>query len=280
MDSGNQAQIEQWDGRVGAKWAEMQGRLDAMLAGATAALVEAIGPVAGLNVLDIGCGSGVTTERLLEGGASVTGVDVSEPLLAAAALRTGGRATLVRADASAWRGEAPFDMAVSQFGVMFFADPVAAFRNIGTNLKPGARLVFCCWRPVTDNPWVTVPMGAVRDLLPEAPPPVPHAPGPFGLADRARTEGILAEAGFTGVTIRPAEIGLEMAAAGGVDKALELTLQIGPVASALAEADEAVKAEAKARLRAALAPFAHDGRVEFPGAIWLAEAVRGPEFLS
>ena len=63
----------------------------------------------------------------LEGGAEVTGVDVSGPMLAVAAKRTHGRATLIQADASVWNGDAPFDLAVSQFGLMFFADPDAAF---------------------------------------------------------------------------------------------------------------------------------------------------------
>jgi SAM-dependent methyltransferase len=275
MTESNQAQIELWDGRVGAKWAEMQARLDTMLAGATAALAQRVGPVSGLRMLDVGCGTGVTCALWLQSGAEVTGVDVSAPMLAVAADRTGGRATLVKADAAQWRADAPFDLAVSQFGVMFFDDPVAAFANIASNLRPGGRLVFCCWQPVRENGWVTVPMGAIRDLLPETPPPAPDAPGPFGLADRDRLQAILASAGFGDIRISPVAFPVVMTEAGGVEEALALALQIGPAASALAEAGEQMRPVAAERLRAALSAHDQDGRIELRGAIWLVEAVRG-----
>jgi SAM-dependent methyltransferase len=274
MTEANRAQIDQWDGRVGQKWAELADRLDVMLQAPLDLLAAAAGPVAGLRVLDVGCGSGASSLRWLDGGATVTGVDVSSGLLAVAQARTGGRAELVLADAAAWRGDAPFDLLLSRFGVMFFADPVSAFENLAANLRPGARLLFCCWRGAAENGWVTVPMGAIRDLLPAAPPPDPHAPGPFAFADSARVEGILARAGFREIRVSPHDIPVVMAADGGVGAALALALQIGPAASALAEADEAVRGQAKERLRTALARHEQDGRVVLDGAIWLVEAVR------
>ena len=131
MSESNQAQIDLWNGRVGDKWAAMQVSLDAMLAPATAELKARAGPVAGQRVLDIGCGTGETCTIWLGGGAEVTGVDVSAAMLAVAADRTGGKATLVQADASVWRGDTPFDLAVSQFGLMFFADPDRALPHRG-----------------------------------------------------------------------------------------------------------------------------------------------------
>lgn len=274
MSGSNQAQIELWDGQVGRKWADLAGRLEAMLGAATAVLVAQAGNVAGLRLLDIGCGAGATCARWLEAGAEVTGVDVSTDMLAVAAARTGSRARLLQADASEWREARPFDLVVSQFGVMFFADPLAAFANMAANLKPGGRLLFCCWRPVTENGWVTVPMGAIRDLLPDAPPLVPHAPGPFALADRDRLAGILERAGFCDVRISPHDIPVVMSETGGVGDALGLALQIGPAAAALAEAGEEVRPVAKERLRAALARHETGGRVALGGAIWLVEAKR------
>lgn len=274
MSDSNKAQIDLWNGRVGEKWAAMQVSLDAMLSHATAELKARAGSVSGQRVLDVGCGNGETCVIWLDGGAEVTGVDVSAAMLAVAAARTHGKATLVQGDASVWRGDAPFDLAVSQFGLMFFADPDTAFAAIAANVRPGGRLLFTCWRAVKENQWVTTPMGAIRDLLPESPPPMPHAPGPFSLADRDRLAGILERAGFTDVAINPLDFPVRFASEGGVDAAVRLAMQIGPSGSALAEASKEVRAVAAERLKAALAPHERDGLVTLGGAIWMVEAVR------
>lgn len=280
MSGSNKAQIDLWKGRVGDKWAAMQVSLDAMLSHATAELKARAGSVSGQRVLDIGCGTGETCTIWLDGGAEVTGVDVSTPMLAVAAARTNGKATLVEADASVWRGDPPFDLAVSQFGLMFFDAPDVAFSNIAANIRPGGRVLFTCWRASAENQWVTAPMGAIRDLLPTTPLPAPNAPpatpgpGPFALADRDRLSGILERAGFTDVTINPFDFPVCLATEGGVEAALYMVMQIGPSGAALAEASDEARALAPERLRAALAPHDRDGLVTLGGAIWIAEAVR------
>jgi SAM-dependent methyltransferase len=274
MAADNQMQIDLWKGRVGDKWAALRPQLDAMLAAVTAELAARVGPVAGLRVLDIGCGTGVTCAIWLAGGADVTGVDVSTPMLAVARDRSDGKARLIEADAAVWRDSSAFDLAVSQFGVMFFADPQSAFANIAANIRPGGRLVFACWRPVGENPWATLPMSAVRDLLPPQPVPAPNAPGPFALGDRDRLRDILDGAGLAGIVIAPFDFPVVMADAGGIDRAVQLLLQIGPAAAALGEADDAARAAAPDRFRTALAPHQSGGRVTLGGAVWLVEAVR------
>jgi len=97
-------------------------------------------------VLDIGCGTGETCAIWLDGGAHVTGVDVSAPMLARAAERTQGKVRLLEADASQWVSDTPFDLVVSRFGAMFFAAPDQAFATISANVRPGGRLLFTCWR--------------------------------------------------------------------------------------------------------------------------------------
>ena len=274
MSESNKAQIDLWNGRVGEKWAAMQVSLDAMLSSVTAELKARAGSVSGQRVLDIGCGTGETCAIWLDGGAEVTGVDVSSPMLAVAADRTRGQAALVEADASVWMGDAPFDLAVSQFGLMFFSAPEAAFATIAANIRPGGRLLFTCWRAMAENQWVTTPMGAIRDLLPAGPPSVPHAPGPFALADRDRLGGILGRAGFVDVAINPFDFPVCLARESGVDAAVGLAMQIGPSGSALAEASQEVRAIAAERLKLAFAPHDRDGLVTLGGACWLVEAVR------
>jgi SAM-dependent methyltransferase len=252
----------------------MQDSLDAMMAPAAAELKARVGSVSGQRVLDIGCGSGETCSTWLAGGADVTGVDVSEAMLAVAASRTKGKVKLIQADASVWKAESLFDLAVSQFGVMFFADPDVAFEAIAANIRPGGRLLFTCWRQIKENSWVTTPMSAVRDLLPESAPLVPQAPGPFALSDRDRLQRILERAGFADITITPFDFPVCVATAGGAEAAVRFVMQIGPTSVALAEVGKETRALAAERLKAALALYESDGVVMLGGAMWMVEAVR------
>ena len=270
----NAAQIELWNGRVGEKWAEMQVNLDAMLAHVTAELKARAGSVEKLQVLDIGCGTGETLAIWLAGGAVATGVDVSAPMLAVAAQRVGGRASLIKADAAQWRAEAQFDLAVSKFGLMFFADREAAFRNIAENIKPGGRLLFACWRPLQENAWVTLPMAAIADLLAPGAAVAPDAPGPFALADKDWLGGMLERAGFEDITIQPFDFPVVLAAQGGAPVAVRMATQIGPTASALTGVGREVFDTARQRLRAIMAEHEQAGVVALGGAIWIVDAKR------
>ena len=274
MSEKNKAQIDLWNGRVGEKWAAMQVSLDAWVAPATRELQKRAGSVAGQRVLDIGCGNGETCTLWLDGGADVTGVDVSAAMLAVAAQRTEGRAAMIQADASDWKGSTPFDLAISQFGLMFFADPDVAFANIAANIRPGGKLLFTCWRPVVENQWVSLPMEAIQDLLPVAPAATSYAPGPFSLSDSDRLRGIVQRAGFADIDIRAFDFPVCLASEGGVDAAVRFAMQIGPTAAALAEVAKELRHAAADRLRAVLAPHDSSGFVGLGGAIWIVEASR------
>ena len=95
-----------------------------------------------------------------------------------------------------------FDLGFSQFGVMFFADPVAAFRNIRRALKKHGRLVFACWRSPAEHTWSSVPESAAKPFLPAAPPVDPDAPGRFSLRQPDRIKQVLSGAGFYGIEIQ------------------------------------------------------------------------------
>ena len=274
LNEPNTAQIEYWNGRAGEKWSAMQTSLDVMLASATAELKRRVGIVSGQRVLDIGCGTGETCLIWLDGKASVTGVDVSAPMLALAADRTKGKVELIKADASRWISNTPFDLAVSRFGVMFFDDPGQAFTTIAGNIRPGGRMVFVCWRQQKENAWVTTPMEAIRDLLPESPPAESHAPGPFALADKERLKGILERGGFGNVSIESHDLQVCLANDGGVDAAVGFITQIGPSGAALAEATNQTRAIAAERLKKVLAPHEKNDRVTLGGAVWFVEAIK------
>jgi len=271
----NSEQIEYWNGAAADTWAAQQERLDRQLDPLGRAALRALVPRPGEHVLDVGCGSGQTTLQLADAvgpGGRVVGLDLSSQLLAAARRRNpSAHVAFERADAQTHAFDQPFDAIYSRFGVMFFADPVAAFANLRRALKPGGRMAFVCWRAQAANPIMTVPIAAAATHLPPLPPPLdPDAPGPFALADSARLGRILEAAGFGGVAITPHDEPI-----GGNDRAgtLELALQIGPLGRYLREHPERLAAVV-GPVRAALEPFIVDGIARIPSATWIVTASR------
>jgi SAM-dependent methyltransferase len=275
----NASQIEHWNGAAGETWVKLQARLDVQLAplGRRAMDQAAIRP--GEAILDIGCGTGQTTLELAErvgGSGTVLGVDISGPMLDLARRRSAAaglaQARFEQGDAQTQRfAQGSFDLVFSRFGVMFFADPVAAFGNLRRALRRQGRLVFVCWRQARDNEWVTVPMAATFQHLPRPPAPEPGAPGEFAFADRDRVQAILAAAGFADIRIEKSD---EPIGGMSLDVSVDTTLNMGPVAAALREPGSAEKRQAvEAAVRQALAPFAGPNGVRMGSAVWIVEGV-------
>jgi SAM-dependent methyltransferase len=271
-------QAEYWNGPAGQKWAEMVTTLDTAMMWFSGALLDLIAAQPGERALDVGCGAGTTTLALAKAvgpTGEVLGVDISDPMLAVATerLKPMPWAKTLVADAATQALPANhFQVLASRFGVMFFDDPVAAFRNLYAAAAPGGRFVFCCWRQPKEQGWVTVPFRAIADLFEEQPPQDPNAPGPFAFANAERLEGILREAGFTSISIAARDLPWRPTETGGAKAAAAFISQIGPVARMLADAPEPVRAEAIARMEPALAKFETNGLVELPAAIWLVSA--------
>ncbi len=268
---------EFWNGEAGDAWVSMQPVLDASFVGFEEALAEAAAARGAERVLDVGCGAGATTlaiARRLGVGASVTGVDISAPLLEAAKERAaydedGPRFLLAdAADHPFEDGE--FDLVTSRFGVMFFADPVAAFANLRRAVAPGGGLRFFCWRTPEENPFMTTGARAAAHLLPEVPPRTPGAPGPFAFAEAARVEEVLGGAGWKDVTVEPVDQPCEFPEA----DLLRYLARIGPVAAALRDADDATRAEVMRVSRAAYRPFVDGDTVRFTACCWSVGAER------
>jgi SAM-dependent methyltransferase len=202
-------------------------------------------------------------------GARVTGIDVSAPMLARARQRAPA-VEFIQADASTQRFERGFDVLFSRFGVMFFADPDAAFAHLRRALRPAGRLAFLCWRDWRDNEWVRVPITAVRPHLPPQPQSGPEEPGPFAFADPARVRRILTAGGFAGIAMRPFDADLVLGAT--LDEAVDHLRAFGPVARALADATDTEKTAAVAALRGALQPCAARRPFTLSGAMWIVNA--------
>lgn len=276
----NAEQIRYWNEQAGPKWVAQQQQLDLQLVDLGARAMDRAGIVAGEAVLDLGCGCGATTLELArrtgETG-SVLGVDISAPMLALARRRADEaglrNVRFELADAQTHQFScASRDVAFSRFGVMFFADPVAAFANVRRALKPGGRLAFVCWQALGQNAWMAVPLGAVAQHVALPAPAGPDAPGPFAFADRDRVSGILQKAGFSEVAFEPVEEPLTIGGTADLDAAVDFLLMLGPTQALLAGADDAVRKRVVQSVRAAIAPHHGPSGVRMPAAAWIVRA--------
>ncbi|MGW4352653.1 class I SAM-dependent methyltransferase [Nocardia sp. NPDC004582] len=265
-------QSDRW-ATSGNAWVEFQDLIGQVLRPLEDVLVETARADGARRVLDVGCGTGGTTLAVARAtGARCTGVDIAEPMLEAAranAERAGLPVDFVCADAQSHTFDpAVYDLVLSRFGVMFFADPVAAFANLRHATRPGGRLACVVWRDAAENPFFTAAEDAAAPLLPDLGPRIPGAPGQFGFADRDRVAGILADGGWTDIDITPidAECAMpESALTGYVSR-------LGPVGLALLEVDDDTRAKVVDVVRAAFDPFVRDGEARFTAACWLLRA--------
>ena len=271
----NAAQRRYWNTVAGPRWVANPGFRERRNQESTALLLGRLGLADGESVLEIGCGTGALTVPLAtkvgERG-RVVAVDISEPMLGAARQRVGEHGlrnvTLLHGDAQVFDFEpAAFDLATSRMGVMFFADPAAAFRNIGSALKPKRRLIFACWAPLEENRhWLISYEIALRHLGPPAPPPV-HEPGPLAFGDPDYIRRVLAEAGFAGITVErahPTIIG------GNPDEEARQALMMGPTARLIEEKkpSEATRQAIAHEIEAAFVAEASSGPIRLPATIF------------
>jgi SAM-dependent methyltransferase len=275
----NADQIAYWNEQAGPKWVAAEALLDAQIGSLGLRAMDRIGVSPGERVLDVGCGCGHSTLQLADrvgSGGSVTGIDVSRVMLERARLRAAGRANVHFFNVDAQTASLPagsFDLVFSRFGVMFFADPEAAFANLRSGLDPGGRLGFVCWQELGRNPWMRVPLAAAAAHVPLPPPPAPEAPGPFSFADTDRVRGILHGAGFGEVEFEPLEGALLIAGGGDLDRTVEFLLQLGPVGALLREAGEGARDAVSGAIREVLGDFATPEGVRMDAAAWLVTGV-------
>ena len=271
----NSDQIDFWNGENGEKWVENADLLDAMLAPFADAVLAAAALQPTEHVLDIGCGAGVLT---LQAAAAVaptgraTGIDVSQPLINLARQRAGNSADFHLQDASAFRPDQPADVIISRFGVMFFADPVAAFSSLRAAVKPGGRLAFACWQSLAENDWANAPLQAALPFLKEPPtPPPPGTPGPFAFADKGHILEILSAAGWQDTGVADWRGKLTLPGKTPADAARFMT-KIGPV-SRLLQMQDIDLAPLEAALRERLEQDQDEtGRVALNAAAWIVTA--------
>ena len=275
IDTSSEAQMY-WNEEGGDKWVENIDFAESFMTPMSDRLIERIAAKKGEKILDVGCGGGITTLKLAalagEGG-GVLGVDVSRQIIDVAIKRAEDSTNIEfqHSDAASTEfGENKFDLITSRFGVMFFDDPVAAFKNLHRSLKPTGRLVFLCWRTPKENPWMAEPAAATFQILPPpAEKPAPTDPGPFSLGEAEHLTNVLQLAGFTNINLEPVDLSLPMSS---VDTAVGFLTRLGPAADALKEASDDQRVEVIAAIRAVMEKYSSADGVLAPAATWIVSA--------
>jgi SAM-dependent methyltransferase len=241
-------------------------------------------PEPGSRMLDIGCGFGDTTQQLAalvgpEGEA--VGVDVSEPFVEASieeAAEAGVRnVDFFATDVQVGDLRGPYDYAFSRMGLMFFANPVQALRNIRVALRPGGRLVGVVWRRKLDNDWVHRAEQVAEQYLeePEEPEDVRCGSGPFSMANADTVSEQLQIAGFETPTFTRCDLPIKIG--NDLDRAVELNMALGPAAELLricpADEVERLRPRVQQEIREVLADYVQpDGEVSAPASTWIIQA--------
>jgi len=280
MSEVNKNQKDFWSGKGGDIWVERQNAMDTMLSPLGEAALNKLNFNEEENVLDIGCGCGHTTlniaKRIGPSG-NVTGLDISEPMLKRAKesafemsiTNTFFKCVDVQTEDL---GDQIYSAAFSRFGVMFFEDSIAAFKNINKSLISGGYLSFVCWQSPAVNPWQSLFIQEVKKFL-DLPSPPPRSPGPFAFMESEYVSSILEESKFQDITIEGHEAEVNMFSGRSLSDSVKDYISINPVVTQmLKESSENQIAEIVNSGIEAFSPYYSEKGLIFPSATWLVTA--------
>ena len=283
---GNAQMAQVWDGPAGDHRLRYPDQDDAEVRLHNALFRVATAIVEGERVLDVGCGTGQSTREAGRAAVSghVLGIDLSSGMLERARELTSleglRNISYERADAQVYPFEpASFDVAISPFGVMFFADPVAAFANVGNALRPGGRIVLMVWQDRDRNEWASAIRQALHPGVSTATPAgtggiAANAVDPFSFGDPETVRAILGDAGFTDVDLTDVHEPVYYGRDG--DAASDFVLGLWSTRTTLQAMDAAAAADASRRVRAMLAAHDTGSGVFLDSRSWIVTARRRP----
>ncbi len=202
-------------------------------------------PQVGDRCIDIGCGFGDTTRELaaIAGPTGhATGLDAAERFIEASREESAGVANVdfVVADAEREVPGGPYDYVFARMGTMFFANPVAAMRNVHAAMKPCGRLCMIVWRRKLDNEWMYRSEEVVDRHVdkpdPEESDELTCGPGPFSMANADTTSDVLRAAGFGAIAFH--RLDRSFAIGSDIDELIEGAFALGPAAETMRLAGE------------------------------------------
>lgn len=280
----NEEAIEAWDGPLFDVFVRLRHILVNGLKAHGDRALALYPPPPGAQVLDIGCGFGDTTQQLAEAvgpEGSALGVDSSPRFIETAereATECGiDNAAFMVGDIETAELGGPFAYAYSRMGTMFFANPVAALRNVRRSMQPGARLVMVVWRAKVENEWMYRPQLVTERFVtkPEDYDQPTCGPGPFSMAGADTTSGILVSAGFTDVVLHRCDLPIRSGRT--LDEAVDLAMSIGPAGEILRLQGDRAKhlhEPVAAALREEMEQWVQpDGSVLAPASTWIVSAI-------
>jgi SAM-dependent methyltransferase len=271
-----------WQDALGNDWAGHADDIDAMFQPFGERAMDALVVEHGDAVIDVGCGSGGTTLELARRAGPdgrALGVDPSEPQLEVGRRRAEAaslaNATFLCADASNADFGATFDAVFSRFGVMFFQDPIAAFRHIAGALRERARLSFACWQGREHNDWMTSLHNAVGHVVELPPLSGPREQGGAMFAEPDYARRVLEGAGFDEVRFEPVVQPVTLPGGGDALDVARQAVGIMPgIANAYRAADEDKRTSIRDSMAAALTPHRDGTCFRLGAAVWVVTAVR------
>ncbi len=281
--AGNREATDAWSGPLFERWVRFRPYVAEGLGAHAEVALAAHPPAAGDRVLDIGCGFGDTTRRLAElagDGGEAVGIDISGPFVDLA--REEAEAAAIAnvsyrlGDVQVADLDGPFDYVFSRMGVMFFASPVQALRNVREAMRPGGRLCVVVWRRKLDNGWIWEAEQVVDKYLdhPEETDEPTCGPGPFSMADADTVSEQLGIAGFEAIELRRSDLPMRMG--GTLDEAVDLTMAIGPAGEVLrlwGDRAEEIRPTIAAEIGAALEKYETPDGVIAPASTWVISAL-------
>ena len=280
----NEEATEAWSGVLFDRFVEYRDLVVAGLKQHGDAAMRLHPPQSGDRVLDVGCGFGDTTQQLaalVGADGEVVGTDVAAPFIEAsieeASAAGVSNVDFFTADAQVADLRGPYGYVFSRMGVMFFANPVQALRNIGSALRPGGQLVACVWRRKIDNEWLYRAEQVTEQYLekPEEPEDVRCGPGPFSMANADTVSEQLQIAGFEQPTFTRCDLPIKLG--DDLDHAVRFNMAIGPAAELLricpADEVERLRPKVEEEIRDVLGDYQQpDGSVSASASTWIITA--------